>query len=368
MSDDGTAWREGVREGLRGAAAYTLPEAHAEVKLDANESPFVQPPSLSAAIAAELQSIPLNRYPDPRATELRRAIADDLGRAPGELVLGNGSDELLGMLCQTFAEPRPGARAAKLVWPGPSFVVYKNAALAAGMIPIEAPLGPRFEPDEQALSQAIAREEPTLVFVATPNNPTGTLWPLDALERLARAHRRCVFLIDEAYVVYSGLSAMHLVDELPHVAILRTYSKIGLAGLRIGVLVARPDLVLEVEKVRPPYNIASPSQRAAVIAIRRFGPELVEAAAEVVRQREVLRAALERRPNVEVFPSAANLLLIRVPEATRVWRGLLERGVLVRNFDRPGTPLAGCMRVTVGTAEENGRFLIALEEAMASVS
>jgi histidinol-phosphate aminotransferase len=364
MSDQG--WREGVRDGLRDAVAYTVTETSAEVKLDANESPFSPPPSLSAAIAAELPSIQLNRYPDPSARELRQAIADDLGRPPDQLVLGNGSDELLALLCQTFAEPRPGARAAHLVYPGPTFVVYKTAALASGMVPVEAPLGPRFEPDEAALAAAIARQDPTLVFVATPNNPTGTLWPLDALARLARAHRRCVFLIDEAYVVYSGLSAMQLVDELPHVAILRTYSKIGLAGLRVGVLFARRELCAEVEKVRPPYNIASTSQRAATIAIRRFGPELVAAAAEVVRQREVLRSALERRPGVEVFDSAGNLLLIRVPDATRVWRGLLERGVVVRNFDRAGTPLAGCMRVTVGTATENGRFLIAFDEALAA--
>jgi histidinol-phosphate aminotransferase len=282
----------------------------------------------------------------------------------GELVIGNGSDELLALLCQTFAEPRPGKRAACLVYPGPSFVVYRTAALAAGMVPVEAPLGPRFEPQPEALAEAIAREDPTLVFVATPNNPTGTLWPLETLEQLARAHRRCVFLIDEAYVVYSGVSAMHLVDELEHVAILRTYSKIGLAGLRIGCLIAQPALCAEVEKVRPPYNLSTLDQTAATVAIRRFGPELVRAAAEVVSQREVLAAALERRPGVEVFPSAANLLLVRVAEATRVWKGLLERGVLVRCFDRPG-PLAGCLRVTVGTAAENGRFLIALDEVLA---
>jgi len=356
------SWRDRVRKGLRPLAAYDVPPLPAEVKLDANESPYSPPRALYDAIAEALPSSALHRYPDPRASRLRAAVAADLAQPPERLVFGNGSDELIGLLCATFAEPRDGA--ARLVYPAPSFVVYRTAAAAAGMEAVEAPLGARFAADAQALADAMERARPSLAFVATPNNPTGTRWPDGAMRAIARAFPETVLIVDEAYAMYSATSHLALVDEMEHVGVLRTYSKVGLAGLRVGVLVGQPALAAEVEKVRPPYNLGTLPQLAAALAIERFRGALSSHVAEVVAERERMARAIAALDGIEVFPSEANLLLVRVADAGKLWRALLARSVLVRNLDRPGA-LAGCLRVTVGTPAENDRFLAALAAALA---
>ncbi|MSP59330.1 MAG: histidinol-phosphate transaminase [Myxococcales bacterium] len=362
---DGGGWRDRVRAALRPLDPYHVPPLPAAVKLDANESPYSPPAAFLDALAEEVRGVALHRYPDPRASRLRAAIAADLGQPEERLVLGNGSDELIGLLASTFAEPRLGEREARMVYPGPSFVVYRTAAAAAGMEVCEAPLGPRFEADYDALAETLARARPSLVFVATPNNPTGTEWPRAAIERLVLEHPDVVIIVDEAYAAYSRTSFLDLVDRAENCAVMRTYSKIGLAGLRVGVLVAQPALAREVEKVRPPYNLGTLPQLAAELAIRRFSGELTRHVDEVVAERERLCAAFATLPGVEWFPTSANLVLIRVAEAHRVFAGLASRGVLVRNLSRPG-PLAGCLRVTVGTPDENDRFLTALRAVLAS--
>ncbi len=355
------SWRDRVRRELRPLDAYHVPPLAVDVKLDANESPYAPPPGLVAALAEALPGSALHRYPDPRASRLRAAVAADLAQPPGRLVFGNGSDELIALLCSALAEPP-----ATLVYPAPSFVVYRTAACAAGMRVVEAPLGPRFAADPQALADAIAAARPSLVFVATPNNPTGTRWPDGAIAPLVAAHPDTVFVVDEAYAMYSRTSHLHLVDAHENCAVLRTYSKIGLAGLRVGVLVGQPALVAEVEKVRGPYNLGTLPQLAASLALERFRDALSAHVAEVVAERGRLAAALARLPGVEVFPSEANLVLVRVADAGRLWRALVARSVLVRNLDRPGA-LAGCLRVTVGTPAENDRFLAAMAEAVAEM-
>lgn len=357
------SWRERVRGSLRGLTPYHVPEATAAVKLDANESPFPPPPGLLAALADAVASVHLERYPDARAGKLRALVAADLGQAPERLVFGNGSDELIALLCQTFAEPRPGEMHARMTYPAPAFVVFCTAALAAGLEVVEAPLGPRFEADPVALDETIRRARPNLVFLATPNNPTGTAWPRRAVEELVAAHPDVLVVVDEAYAAYAGTSHADLVEDHPNCVVLRTYSKVGLAGLRLGVLVAQPEVAHEVEKVRPPYNLGLLPQLAGAIALGPFREALRAHVAEVVAEREALREALAGIPSVEVFPSAANLLLLRVADAPRVWSRLLEQSVLVRNLDRPGA-LRGCLRVTVGTPSENARFLDALRAAV----
>jgi histidinol-phosphate aminotransferase len=185
------------------------------------------------------------------------------------------------------------------------------------------------------------------------------------VERVVAANPEAVVVVDEAYAAYAGTSHLDLVERYPHCAVLRTYSKVGLAGLRLGVLVARPELVHELEKVRGPYNLGLLPQLAGELAIGRFRDQLVAHVDAVVAEREALAAALAALPGVEVFPSGANLLLLRVADASRLWQGLLDRSVLVRNLDRPG-PLRGCLRVTIGTPEENRRFLAAFADALGS--
>ena len=352
------AWRERVRAALRETAPYHVPAVTVEVKLDANEHPYPPPPGLLDAIVEALRDTPLHRYPDPRASRLRALVADDLGQPGDRLVLGNGADELIALLCSTFGEPRPGAARASILYPAPSFVVFRNAAIASGLAVIEAPLGPGFAADADALDDAIARERPNLVFLATPNNPTGTVWPRPLVERLVERHPDVVMVLDQAYAMYGGDDFLDLVDRHPHCVVLRTYSKIGLAGLRLGVLVAQPQVAHEVEKVRPPYNLGLLPQRAAVVALSRFAGALRSHVAEVVAERERLALALAALPGVEVFPSGANLLLVRVADARRVWQSLLDHSVLVRRFDAGA--LADCLRITVGTPPENRRLLEAL--------
>lgn len=355
-------WRSRVRPALGALTAYHVPPLACEVKLDANESPYPPSPAFAAALAEALAHAPLHRYSDPRVGRLRALCARELGQPEDRLLFGNGSDELIGLLCQTFAAERDG-RPGAIAYPGPSFVVYRTAALAAGLTVEEAPLGPRFEADPEALAATLARARPNLVFVAAPNNPTGTRWPRAALERLVFDHPDTVIVIDEAYAVYAGESCLDLVERAEHCLVMRTYSKVGLAGLRLGVLVGQRAIVDEVEKVRPPYNLGLLPQLAGELALGPFVDELRAHVAEVVRERERLAEALCALPGVEVFPSSANLILLRVADAQRVWRRLVEQSVLVRNLDRPGA-LRGCLRVTVGTPEENRRFLDALAHAL----
>ena len=354
-----SAWRDLVRVSLRGESAYHVPVPSViRVKLDANESPFGLSEAARASVAAALTEPSLNRYPDAHAVALKAVLASKLGVSPEHLSLGNGSDETLGLLCAAFGEPRDG-RPARVVIPWPSFVVYRTAALAAGLVPVEVPLGRDFAADPAALLDAVKRERPNLVFLATPNNPTGTVWPRELIETLCSEHPDVITVVDEAYLPYSDQpSCIELTRIYPHCVVVQTLSKVGLAGLRVGYLVAHPEVIATVEKVRPPYNLNSLSQRAATVIVSHHADEL-EAHYRVIRgERERLRTALTAH-GLEVFPSQANLLLVRSPNATELWRQLGARGIAVRNFDRPG-PLAGCLRITVGTPQENDELLAAL--------
>jgi histidinol-phosphate aminotransferase len=345
-----------VPEALRGASAYHVPQPpEIRAKLDANELPHAWPAELRAQLGAVLAEVALERYPDPRAKQLRSVVAAQSGVAGEQLVFGNGSDELIAMLCNAFAGP--------ILYPVPTFVYYKLAAVARGLPVIEVPLGPRFELDEAKVSRAIAEHRPSVVFLALPNNPTGTLWRMDFALELAAAHRDTVIVSDEAYVAYSGRTSLPALDQHPNLVIMRTLSKIGLAGLRVGFTISAPAIADVLEKVRPPYNLSSLDQAAAVFALREAATWCLARAADVVEERVKLATALA--PYGDVFASEANLILVRfgAGRASTLWQGLADRGIVVRNFDSPaGGPLAGCLRITVGTVEENALLLAALAE------
>ncbi len=337
---------------LRGSAAYHVPQPpQIRAKLDANELPHAWPPELRAALGAELAHVPLERYPDPRARVLRELVAAQHGVSPDQLVLGNGSDELIALLCAAFAGP--------ILYPVPTFVYYKLAAIARGIPAIEVPLDARFQLDEAAISSAISEHRPSVVFFALPNNPTGTLWRMDFALELAAKHRDTVIVSDEAYVAYSGKTALQALADHPNLVIMRTLSKVGLAGLRVGFTISAPAIVDVLEKVRPPYNLSSLDQAAAAFALREASTWSLARAADVVAARPELATGLAAL-GAEVFPSAANLVLVRFApgRAAKIWQGLADRGIVVRNFDGPaGGPLAGCLRVTVGTVAENALLL-----------
>lgn len=362
-----------VTRGLRGMAAYHVPRPEGvHAKLDANENPWPLPAEIADALGRELAGVPLHRYPEADPTELRAYVAADLGVEPASLVFGNGSDELIALLCAAFGEPRPGRARATVLYPDPSFVVYRIAALGHGLDPIEVPLDDDMQLDFELVDDAMTGAAPNLAFFALPNNPTGTLWSPERVADLAAKHPETIVVSDEAYLQYGGRTLLARLPELPNLVIMRTLSKIGLAGLRVGFVTAGPQIVWELEKVRPPYNLGSLNQRAALWMLRNHRDWMLARCADVVAERGRLSAALAALPGVRVFDSEANLILIRVGKAGdgtagAAWRALAARGVLVRNFDRPG-PLSGCLRITPGTPAENDLFLAELAEILSETS
>jgi histidinol-phosphate aminotransferase len=339
-----------VPEALRGSAAYHVPQPPSvRAKLDANELPFGLPPELRAGLAAALAEVALERYPDPRARELRAAICAQVGVAGDQLVFGNGSDELISLLVAAFAGP--------VLTPSPTFVYYRLAATARGVPIVEVPTGPRFELDEAAFERAIATHRPSVVFLALPNNPTGTLWRMELALELAARHRDTVIVSDEAYVAYSGRSSLPALAQHPNLVVMRTLSKIGMAGVRVGFTISAPAIAAVLEKVRPPYNVSALDQRAATYLVREAADWCAARAAEVVAARD--RLAIELAAFGDVFDSAANLLLVRFAKPG-VWQGLADRGIATRSFG--AGPLADCLRITIGTPAENAALALALGE------
>lgn len=340
-----------VPAAIRAATAYHVPVPPQLVaKLDANELPYGLPAQLRAPLGAALAEVSLERYPDPQARQLRAIVARQLGVDGAQLVFGNGSDELIAMLCNAFAGP--------VLYPSPSFVYYKLAAIARGLPLVEVPLGPRFELDEVAVLRAVEDARPSVVFLALPNNPTGTLWRMDFALEIAARHRDVVVVSDEAYVAYSGVSNLLHLATHPNLVVMRTLSKIGLAGLRVGFTISSRAIASTLEKVRPPYNVSALDQTAAALLLEHAHAWCEARAADVVAERERLATALEAR-GLEVFSSAANLLLVRCADAAALHGRLAAAGISVRYFGDAG-PLAGCVRITVGTPDENAALLAAL--------
>lgn len=354
-----------VADGIRRLAPYQVPRApDARAKLDANEMPFDLEPEHARELAEVLAQVPLNRYPAADCGELRAAVAERINVSERALVFGNGSDELVQLLISAFSRPREGSDRALVLYPTPSFIWFRLATLGSGLEPLEVPLGEHFELDLDRLRRVIASERPNVAFFARPNNPTGTLWPSSEIAGLAAEFPDVLFISDEAYAEYCGDSMIELVPRHPNLAVMRTLSKIGLAALRIGYLYAADSIVAELEKVRAPYNVGALNQAAAVWLLRRHPELLSQRCSQVIAERERMSSALDEISGVTVYPSQANLLLIRIGDpgdgrAGQLWEQLRERGVLVRNLDRPG-PLAGCLRVTIGTRRENDLLLAEL--------
>jgi histidinol-phosphate aminotransferase len=352
IPDDLGALAARVPAVLRAAAAYHVPQPPRVIaKLDANELPFPLPPELRAGLSAALAEVALERYPDPRARRLREVVAHSLGVAGERLTFGNGSDELIAMLVAAFA-----AEPASVLYPAPSFVYYQLAAQARGVSALAVPLRADFTLDEDALDAAVAAHKPSVVFLALPNNPTGTLWRTAFAPELAARHPDVVVVSDEAYAAYSGETNLPHVAALGNLVVLRTLSKIGMAGLRVGFAISSPAIAALLDKVRPPYNLSALDQVAAAYLVEHAGAWCDARAAEIVGARQALAGELAAL-GVEVFPSRANLVLVRVgARASALWRRLADAGIAVRAFGDDG-PLAGCLRITIGTHAENARLV-----------
>ena len=347
-----------IRDDVRAMKAYAVAKADGLVKLDAMENPYGLPQALQREIAEAVSRVAVNRYPDPTAPALLRRLRETMGISPEyEILLGNGSDEIIHIIVQSVAR-----RGAVVLAPRPSFVMFSAYAALAGLEYVGVLLRPDFTLDAQAVLQAMERHRPAVVFIAYPNNPSGNLFDEESVARVIAAAPGLV-VIDEAYHAFARKTFMTRLAEFSNLVVMRTLSKLGLAGIRLGYAVGRPEWIREFDKVRSPYNVNSLTH---VVAERILAhQDVLDAQSKsIVAERERLDAALRKFSRVTVFPSDANFILVRVPDAGAVFEGMRRRGVLIKNLS--GLPLLdGCVRLTIGTPEENRRCLAAFEESLA---
>ena len=346
-----------IRQDVQSMHAYAIQDSRGMVKLDAMENPHRLPPSLQKELGERLAAVALNRYPGERIDELRSALARHARLPAGfGLMLGNGSDELISLLA--LACDVPGAT---ILAPLPGFVMYAMSAQLQGLKFVGVDLTPDFELDEKAMLDAVALHQPAIVYLAYPNNPTANLWNDDTIEKIVQAAPGLVVL-DEAYQPFASRSYLDRVTRHEHVLLMRTLSKFGLAGVRIGYMMGPEQLVAQIDKVRPPYNVSVLNAEAALFALEHEDV-FVAQATELKRERGRIQKALQEM-GVKSWPSDANMVLVRVADPVRSFEGMRARKVLVKNVSKMHPLLAGCLRLTVGTADENTQMLAALQATL----
>ena len=358
-----------IRDDVQAMHAYAVQDAAGMLKLDAMENPYLLPPDLQAQLGERLGRVAINRYPGARIKDLHAALARYVDLSAGyALTLGNGSDELISMLALACA--RPGA---SILAPEPGFVMYAMSAQLQGLGYVGVPLQADFSLDEAAMSAAIAEHQPAIVYLAYPNNPTANLWDASVLRRLiaqASAYGALV-VMDEAYQPFAASTWLDEIRRDPaanaQVVLMRTLSKFGLAGVRLGYALAPAALLAQIDKVRPPYNVSVLNAECALFALEH-APVFAAQAQLICSERERLSAALAALPGLQPFPSQANMILLRVqgqPDAAaRLHEALKIRQILVKNVSTMHPLLANCLRLTVGTAPENTLLLAALEASL----
>lgn len=338
-----------IRENIKKLSPYQAKEIPCKIKLDANESPF--PVKLSDFIS-EID-IPLNRYPDPDALKLRKTLAKKNKISHTNIMIGNGSDELIYYLILTFGGP--------VLYPIPTFAMYGIIAQAVGIKRIESKLDSNFDIEDEQMISLIKTEKPRLIFISSPNNPTGNTFSTDKILKIIdiAGKNSSIVVIDEAYQPFcSERGFLPFLKDFDNLAILRTLSKIGLAGLRAGYLVGNEHLLSEVNKVRLPYNVDAFTQYIATAALNKFYGKIKSFISEIVKERERIQKELSKLKTVKVFPSEANFILFKVKNSQEVYNKLIKAGILIRNMS---STIKDALRVTVGTKEENTEFLKVLK-------
>ena len=337
-----------VRPNVYSLSAYEAKEMPCKVKLDANESPYG-----FDGVLKVLKSVKTNRYPDPHASTLKKLISKNLRVRSGMVLQGNGSDELIYYLVTAFGGP--------VLYPVPTFSMYGIISQALGEKRIEIPLDDEFDLDIPKTLSVIRKEKPKLIFLSSPNNPTGNCFSAEKILKIIEStSSRSVVVVDEAYQPFSSdRGFVPMINDYENLVIMRTLSKIGLAGLRVGFLVAKEEIIYEVNKVRLPFNLNSFSQAIASQVIK-MKDLLRKNIKSVVSERKRLFDGITKIEGIIPYPSEANFILFRVKSPERIYRDLLDNGVLVRNMKGV---VNGCLRVTVGTPEENRIFLDALNQA-----
>ncbi len=365
--------RQRIRQDIQSMHSYAIQDARGLVKLDAMENPHRLSAELQAALGQRLAELALNRYPDGRIDALRQALAGYANMPAGYgLMLGNGSDELISLLAMALDVPPPQRGTAQppvILAPEPGFVMYAMSAKFQGLQYVGVPLTADFELDEAAMLAAIEQHKPALAYLAYPNNPTANLWNELSIEKIIalQGQQGGLVVMDEAYQPFAARSWIDKIHDAPelhtHVLLMRTMSKFGLAGVRIGYMMGPKALIDEVDKLRPPYNISVLNCECALFALEH-ADVFKQQALELIDQRAILLKSLRAMPGVTCWNSDANMILVRVADAAKTFDGMKAKGVLIKNVSKMHALLANCLRLTVGTANENRQMLAALEESL----
>lgn len=347
-----------MRQELLALRAYHVPSSSGMIKLDAMENPYVLPQSLRDEIARAVANAEINRYPDAGAQRLKESICSAITLPDGmDMILGNGSDEIIQLLALAVAKP-----GAVLLGVEPSFVMYKMIAAFTGMKYVGVPLSEDFSLDLPAVLGAIALHQPALVFLAYPNNPTGNLFDADAIRQIIAAAPGLV-VVDEAYYAFACHSFLPQLGRYKNLLVMRTFSKLGMAGLRLGFLAGDKIWLGQLEKLRLPYNVGVLPQLVAQKLLAHH-EVLLQQAEKIKQDRAWLYERLVGTVDVRAYPSEANFILFRVARATQVFEGLKQRGVLIKNLSGAHPALIDCLRVTVGTPEQNEQFMAELQSSI----
>ena len=350
-----------IRPEIRSMGAYHVADATGLIKLDAMENPYTLPDDLKAQLAHELAQVAMNRYPIPTYT----ALKDELRRyaqvpADKEILLGNGSDELIAILSQAIAKQ---GETVTVLAPAPSFVMYKLSGVFNHLNVVEIPLNADdFSLDAAAFIAAIEQHHPALVYLPFPNNPTANLFDESAMRRVVAAARDSIVVVDEAYQPFAQATWMSALAEFENLLVMRTVSKLGLAGIRLGYMAGDSALISELDKVRPPYNVNVLTETVATFVLRH-ADVLSEQAAAIRAERATVCAALAKLPQLRVYETAANFVLVRLDDtlnADQVFAGMKARGVLIKNMSAAHPLLHNCLRITISTPQENAAMLAAL--------
>lgn len=347
-----------IRQEVLSLQAYHVQPSPGMVKLDAMENPYALPEPIRTELARAVSEAALNRYPDAGALQLKDKIKSVNGLpANVDVLLGNGSDEIIQLLAMALAKP-----GAALMSVEPSFVMYKMIATFTGMRYIGVPLTDDFALDLPAMLDTIKSQQPAVIFLAYPNNPTGNLFDRDAIEQIIEAAQGLV-VVDEAYYAFASDSFLPDLGRYANLLVMRTFSKLGMAGLRLGYLAGSKVWLAQLEKLRLPYNVGVLPQVVVEILLQHHDV-LLQQAEQIKSDRSWLFERLVGTVDVHAYPSAANFILFRLPHAAKVFDGLKQRGVLIKKLDGSHPALADCLRVTVGKAEENELFVKALQESI----
>ena len=350
-----------IRPEILRLSPYHVPSSSGMIKLDAMENPYSLPETLQEEIAQLVTTISANRYPDSNSVSLKSSLRETMEIPMGmDIMLGNGSDEIIQIIALALA--RPGA---VLMSVEPAFVMFRMIATYSNMEYIGVPLKADFSLDLDLMLDAITKHQPAIIFIAYPNNPTGNLFDVEAVSRIIESAPGVV-VVDEAYHAFAGSSFIDKLSEYPNLLLMRTLSKLGLAGLRLGFLTGRPEWLIQLEKVRLPYNVGVLTQEVARKILQY--PDILQQQVDAIKaERVVMNKYLNVLDGVEVFPSDANFILFRVNEASQIFLELKQRNILIKNLDGSHPLLKNCLRVTIGTPDENKQFLRALQECIMKV-